>query len=339
MASVEGAQWELPARGRPIFLVGCPRSGTTLLQLMLHAHPRLAVPPENRYVLPIYLQRSEWGDLGDAENRSRLATRITGRGTGFRDFGLDKEAVRQRIVAGPPTLGSVLETVMLCFAEAHGAQRWCDKRPMYVRHVDVLRRMFPDAQFVHLVRDGRSAAASLARMPWFQGDLAQAIGTWRLAMEHARAARAALPADSWFDLSYEQLIVEPEAQLRRLCSYLGEGFDPVMLAPSAVRDSLIPSRKTWHANTAGPLLAERTQSWRHELSSRDIAFLEAVAGRELTRAGYQVGPARGGAEPLRVVRFEIAYRRRRRWYAREQARDAAASEARPIATLYRSASR
>lgn len=333
---VDGAQRGKSARDRPIFVVGCPRSGTTLLQLMLHAHPRLAVPPENRYVLPAYYRRADWGDLGEAENRRALAKVITGRGTGFRDFGLDRKAVQERIVAAPPTLGSVLETVMVCFAEAHGATRWCDKRPMYVRHVQILRRLFPDAQFVHLVRDGRSAAASLARMTWFSGDLAQAIGTWRLAMEHARAARDALPADTWFDLSYEQLITEPEAQLRRLCSFLAEDFDPVMLEPGAVRDTLVPDRKTWHANAGGPLLAERTQSWREELSAGDITFLEAVAGRELCRAGYPVGAARRRADPVRAARFEFAYRRRRWWYQREQARDAAAVDAFPIASLYRS---
>jgi hypothetical protein len=329
----------VPGSGRPIFVVGCPRSGTTLLQLMLHAHPRLAVPPENRYVLPAYFQRAEWGDLSKAGNRRKLAEVITGRGTGFRDFGLDRKAVRRRIVDSPPTLGSVLETVMLCFAEAHGATRWCDKRPMYVRHVDILRRLFPDAQFVHLVRDGRAAAASLARMSWFSGDLAQAIGTWRLAMEHARAAREVLPADTWFDLNYEGLITEPEAQLRRLCSFLGEDFDPRMLEPGAVRDRLVPDRKTWHANTAGPLLAARVDSWRFELSEADVAFLEAVAGRELRRAGYPVARHRVGVEPVRAARAELAYRRRRRWYLKEQALEAAAArvEPYPIATLYRSA--
>lgn len=339
MKGVDGASTGMPSHGRPIFVVGCPRSGTTLLQLMMHAHPRLAVPPENRYVLPAYFQRAEWGDLDEAANRRKLAEVITGRGTGFRDFGLDRKAVQRRIVASPPTLGSVLETVMVCFAEAHGAARWCDKRPMYVRHVDILRRLFPEAQFVHLVRDGRAAAASLARMSWFEGDLAQAIGTWRLAMEHARVAREALPADTWFDLSYERLITAPEAQLRRLCSFLGEEFDPVMLAPGAVRDTLVPERKTWHANTAGPLLAARTDSWRFELSEADITFLEALAGRELRLAGYSVAPRRAGIEPVRAVRAGLAYRRRRRWYLGEQARDAAAValEPYPLASRYRSA--
>src|SRR3954447_12921881 len=98
---------------RPLFVVGAPRSGTTLLQLMLHAHPRIAIPPENRFVLPAYYARHRFGDLRIKENRRQLARFITApRGTKFRDLGLDRRATRKAIKRGPPTAGSALGVVL-----------------------------------------------------------------------------------------------------------------------------------------------------------------------------------------------------------------------------------
>ena len=57
---------------RPIFVIGCPRSGTTMLQLMLHSHPRIAVPPETRFLVPGYYRRFFFGDLREQRNRRRL---------------------------------------------------------------------------------------------------------------------------------------------------------------------------------------------------------------------------------------------------------------------------
>ena len=89
---------------RPIFVLGCPRSGTTLLQLMLHSHPRIAVPAETRFVLTAYERRRAFGDLGEVANRRALAEWITtSRGTRFHDLRLPAAAVAQEIVAGPPT--------------------------------------------------------------------------------------------------------------------------------------------------------------------------------------------------------------------------------------------
>src|SRR3954470_21597612 len=95
---------------RPIFVVGCPRSGTTMLQLMLHAHPRIALPPENRFVLPAYQRRHRFGDLRDPQRRLRLARWITGTPQ-FGDLGLDSDRVVDAIVGAPPTLGSAIGTV------------------------------------------------------------------------------------------------------------------------------------------------------------------------------------------------------------------------------------
>ena len=153
---------------RPIVIVGCARSGTTLLQAMVHSHARLAMPPENRFVMPVYRNRATFGDLREAANRDAVADAVVARRAGkFADLRLDADAVRRRMHEVPPTIGSLLGAVLEAYARRFGRQRWGDKRPNYIKSLDDVLALFPDAQIVHMIRDGRDCVASLKRMPWW----------------------------------------------------------------------------------------------------------------------------------------------------------------------------
>src|SRR6266700_441874 len=203
---------------RPIFVLGCPRSGTTLLQLMLHAHPRIAIPPETRFVLTSYEGRNKFGDLrAEASRRALGRSIVTERQTLFYDLGLDAEEVLEEIVAGPPTLGSAIGIVFRAYARRFDKPRWGDKRPGYYQYIPALLRMFPDAQIVHLIRDGRDCVASLQTMPWFTQDFYAAVCTWVEAVDSGRRAARQLPAGTYFELRYEDLVADPAACLAALC--------------------------------------------------------------------------------------------------------------------------
>ncbi|MBV1848989.1 sulfotransferase family protein [Catellatospora tritici] len=273
---------------RPIFVVGCPRSGTTMLQLMLHAHPRIAIPPETRFVLKAYADRQRHGDLRDPANRRRLAEWITTGRTAFADLGLDPATTIEKIIAAGPTLGSALGTVFRAYAERFGKPRWGDKRPAYLNNLDVVRRLFPTAQIVNIVRDGRDCVASIRETPWYDKDICQAISDWARAMDSSARARRVLPADSYHELRYEQLVAEPEAVLTGLCAFLGEQYDPAMAEPARVAEVAVPSRKSWHRLTHEPVTSQRVGSWRERLQPWEIALCESVAGRQLAAQGYQL---------------------------------------------------
>ena len=212
---------------RPIFVLGCPRSGTTLLQLMLHAHPRIAIPPETRFVLTTYEARNTFGDLREESSRRALADSIVGqRQTLFYDLGLDADEVLEEIVAGPPTLGSAFGIVFRAYARRFDKPRWGDKRPAYYQYIPALLRMFPDAQIVHLIRDGRDCVASLQTMPWFNQDVYAAVCTWTEAIDSGRRAARRLPADAYFELRYEDLVADPAARLAELCQFSRRGLRP-----------------------------------------------------------------------------------------------------------------
>lgn len=301
---------------RPILVVGCPRSGTTLLQLMLHAHPRIAIPPENRFVLAAYERRRSFGDLTDEQNRRELARYIVdGKGTKFGDFGLDRDEMVERIATAPPTLGSALGAVLSAYSRKFDKPRWGDKRPSYVRYLPVLLRLFPDAQVINIVRDGRDCVASLLEMPWHPHGFYYTASQWVAAIDAGQRAARWLPADSYCQLRYEDLVASPEPQLRRLCDFLGEQYDPAMAEPDRMAAVAVPSKKRWHHRTHKPVTTERAGSWADRLEPWQISVCEAVFGDRLRALGYELAGAARPA-PEHRLRYERAAVHRRMEAAR-----------------------
>jgi hypothetical protein len=295
---------------RPVFVIGCPRSGTTMLQLMLHSHGRIAVPPETRFLIPAYFRRRLYGDMRDAENRRGLAEWIaTDKATKFAELRIDRAAYVRGAVEGPGSLGSVTGEAFRAYAERFGKPRWGDKRPSYVRHVDVLLRLFPDAQFVHLIRDGRDCVASLKEMPWFTLDVFHAIAIWSEAVDRGRRDAERLPSDSYYELRYEDLTTDPEAELIKLCGFLGEKFDPAMCEPRHAATVAVPARKVWHSNTHREVTRARVGSWATRLAPWEIALCEEVLGSRLQSHGYELtGGTRASVQHLLAYRKTVARR-------------------------------
>ncbi len=298
---------------RPIFVVGCPRSGTTLMQLMLHAHPRIAIPPETRFLLRSYDERSLFGDLNDPAERRKLGEWLT-RGNNFGDLGLDRAETIEDIVAAGPSLGSASAAIFQAYARKHGKPRWGDKRPAYLLSLDVVRWMFPDAQIVHIIRDGRDCVASMKEADWYRGHIDKGISAWVRGMAAAERAARDLPSDQFYELHYEDLVAEPEKELRKLCDFLGEEFAPEMTEPAKVAEFAVPERKVWHKLTHGEVTTSRIGTWRDRLSPEEIGLSERIMGRQLRRRGYEVT----GEYPVTVAR-QLRYAKRTAKKFRERA--------------------
>ncbi len=262
------------ASERPIFILGCPRSGMTLLRLMLRTHPRIAIAPETRFLLSAYEHRRAYGDLRELPNRRALAEWIVaGADTRFGELGLDPRTVASEIIDGPPTLGSAIGIALRAYARSLNRPRWGDMRPAYVQHIDELLRLFPDAQIVHVIRDGRDCVAALKRSPSWRMGTYHAIATWTQAIDAGRAASQRLPADSYVEIQYEHLVADPEASLRRLCEFLEEEYAPPM-AEQTEPASL--EWRSWSTSGAGP---RGLEEW-------ELNLCETVMTERLMSYGY-----------------------------------------------------
>jgi hypothetical protein len=296
---------------RPVFLVGFPRSGTTLLRLMLHSHPRIAMPHETAFLLEAYHERKRFGDLTQEANRRKVARFVVERTESrFHLLGLDAAAVTDRIVAAPPTLGSALAAVYTAYAERFGKPRWGDKRPAYVRWIDVLLQLFPNAQIINIVRDGRDPIASLLDMPWNKKDMYYWVAQWCAAVDAAARAEKRMPADSYCQVRYEDLVASPEPHLRRLCAFLGEAYDPAMAEPNRLAETIVPRSKSWHDRTRDPVTTARIGAWAKRLEPWQIQLCEAAMGKRLLALGYELTGA-GRPAPAHRLRYERAATRQR----------------------------
>lgn len=283
------------------------------MQIMLHAHPRIAIPPETRFLLKAYRERESFGDLRVTDNRRSLAEWIVGgKKTRFKDLGLSRREIVDEIVAGPPTLGSALGTVFRSYARRFDKPRWGDKRPAYYQNINAIMRLFPNAQIVQLIRDGRDCVGSLKQMPWYRHNSYHAISTWAEAIDYGRAAAARLGPDTFYQVRYESLIADPQRELTALCDFLGEEFDPAMCEPREVADVAVPKRKTWHENTHGAVTQTTAGTWGKRLTSWELQLCESVLGSRLRDNDYELSGAKPPPIKRRLRYAETAVKRRNR---------------------------
>ena len=281
------------------FVVGVGRSGTTLLRLMLDAHPELAIPPETHFA-PGLIERAHEGAGADALVDEIVGTRA------WADFGIQAERLRERVTAlGEGGAATVLRAFYGLCAEREGKPRWGDKTPIYVRSMRPIGGELPEARFVHLIRDGRDVVLSRRARGMGAGKpIADAADRWRRRIEEARRQARRLRG-RYLELRYEDLVADPESRLRGICQLIRLDYDPAMLGyheraagrlvelgdlPASGRRSerAGAERQASHALAAEPPTSARTGAWREEMSAAERAEFEAVAGDLLAELGYDV---------------------------------------------------
>jgi hypothetical protein len=169
-------------------------------------------------------------------------------------------------------------------AQGEGKARWGDKTPYYVMHIPKLLEWFPDAQIVHLIRDGRDVALSLfgRQHDFYVYNAYFAAEYWESYVEKGRALGSRLGADQYLELRYEDLITHPDATMRTLCAFLGEDFSAELFDVAAVDD---PGKTPL---VHKPLQADNAGKWRSKMSAAQIRAFESVSGKTLREFGYEL---------------------------------------------------
>lgn len=271
----------------PVVVLGVSRSGTTLLKEMLDRHPLLAIPTESYFIPQL------WDRHGPRPEREEILADL-GRIARVREWGVTPADVRRRLPA-EASFADVVGAVYRAYADARGKPRFGDKTPSYMQHLDLLERVFPGAQYVHIVRDGRDAASSflgMRRRPRFNWARPRGLGgfacQWAFEVRGARRFGATVALGRYLELRYEDLVAEAEARLRDVCAFLGLPFEPEMLA---YHTSVAPGSLRDHPRLAEPPTAG-VRDWRRELAPGDAERFEAIAGGLLAELGYERGHPR-----------------------------------------------
>ena len=202
----------------PIFVIGSPRSGTTLLRLILDSHPHISCGEETHFLRDLESVVGRNWDL--------VAT-----------YGLSREWWIEH-------LRGLYDTFQAEVLARDGKSRWAEKDPTYTLHLPFIEELFPSAVYIHLLRDGHDVVASF-RDRWGYKSAARAARTeWARYVHAARALGRRLPPARFLELRYEQLVTDPEAQGQRLFEFLGEPWDPSVLEFDP-RDHSATERYQW----------------------------------------------------------------------------------------------
>jgi len=239
----------------PTFLVGSERSGTTLLRLMLDHHPEIAFFHEFEFAVDLVGNDGRWPAMDDYYDHLSL-TRTAQQAHIEVDRQLSYPALvnsfleQKRQRAGKPIVGATVH-----------------------RHFERLGHLWPDARYIHLLRDPRDVGNSVIQMGW-AGNLWTAVDRW-LAAEHSwSTVVATLPERRFVEVRYEDLIAAPEKYLTRICAMMGVGFHPDMFSYADNSNYDMPD----------PNIAGR---WRKVLDDESVRLAEAKLGPLLASRGYE----------------------------------------------------
>lgn len=194
------------------------------------------------------------------------------------------------------TPGEFVDRLFTVYAQRHGAERWGDKKPIYAGYLPLLHRLLPEARFVHTVRDGRDAAMSMVEK-WgaeeWHTDLMFALKSWQRRVGRAKRDGAVLGADRFTQVRYEDLVADPELELRRLCSLFGEPFSPSMVSPQRLAAGEVWTSDVLHRRLHQAPNAAHARRWVREMPARDRVLAARTVGETLRAFGYDPAPRCG----------------------------------------------
>ncbi len=303
-ARLTGAADVKPHQRAP-FVVGVPRSGTTLIRLMLDSHPDLAIPAETHFIpRAVHLwQKLERAGVARDARVERCLDFITSHPR-WAPLDIEADALRSYVRGlRRPSAADMARAVHVVHARSRGKSRWGDKTPSYLIRMKQLDAVLPEARFVHVIRDGRDVALSLATVSWGPEDAREAAKMWRQRIQRARRQAVRLRPGSYMELRYEDLVEEPEPALRRIAAFAGLEWDEAMLAhheqgsermEAEAKEIVRPDgtvlaaeeRRRTHRMASEPLRSDRVGRWRSGMSATDVEAFERVAGPLLIELGY-----------------------------------------------------
>jgi hypothetical protein len=262
------------------------RSGTTLLGNIVDRHPEISIFVESFFIPRYYYAQVAFWPLSREGNRARLAQAIAhDERSVVNAVDVDERDVAQ---VTEPRLASVLDEVLSRWARDRGAPRWGDKTPGYLAKLPVLKRIFPDARFVHIYRDGRDvllSVRSLVRWTGWDTNAARVARDWERTLARARRWGARHP-DRYLEVQYEQLIGNPGPVVKQVAEFAGLDFDPVMLESTEEAD-LNPALATWEKVNA-TINPHNFAKWKTKMDPEDVATFEYLAGERLQEFGYSL---------------------------------------------------
>jgi hypothetical protein len=289
-----------------VFIVGCARSGTTLLQRLINAHDQIAITPESHWICRLFEQgrgvtpegmvTPELIPLVLEDLNPRFARLNIGQQELLRLLENDCAVPYASFVSG----------IFDLYGKAKGKELVGNKTPGFVRKIHTLQRLWPQARIVHLIRDGRDVCLSMINRPlnrvnrgplctWARDPVTTAGLWWEWNVKLGRQAGNSLDSRQYYEMRYELLVAQPGEECAALCAFLSLQYQEAMLrfhegrkktaSPSDAKHAWLPSAGDESEFQLRPITAG-LRDWRSQMSLDDVERFEAAAGGLLEELGY-----------------------------------------------------
>ncbi len=286
---------DIAANYDPVFIVGMNGSGTTMLLDCLNNHPMLYGFRGETRIIPYFISKTPaYGDLTNDNNFLKL----------WNDFRNDPIFVACNNGVAPDlpinwrnkerTIGAIIDGVFQFFASQDNKQRWCEKTPMSALHMTKIANVYPQAKFIHMIRDGRDCAVSFNRRWGYSSK--RTICRWKEVISKAQQQAKSL-SSHYLEVRYEDLTSKPELWMQRICNFLDVEYNEKVL---------YLSRNQAHSGSKQKRITENKSRWKSYYSDNTLVHLEKIAGKRLHSLGYTTSNPTGDSNPAKIVKAYLA---------------------------------
>jgi len=276
------------------FIIGRPRTGTTLLQSLFDAHPNVMIPWECQFVLnlyPAYGNINQWSQQQLISFYDDLVKQWQ-----FSSWNIDHEKLKTSLLVceGERTYREICQVVYLNYISLYPKQKVSiigDKNHGYTIYTERLRKIFPEARFIYVLRDYRDNFDSVKRVDFEVPIVSLVVYKWKYFFEKALAASKKYP-DSFFFIRYEDLATRPDLHFRKLCEfldipYLPEVFDFYKMKSRAEETYPTEVLEKHHKSLFNPINTSRLGLWKKSMNETQVRIADQVAGEYAELAGYE----------------------------------------------------
>lgn len=272
----------------PMFIICSPRSGSTLLRLLLNTHSKISIPPPGFMYAHFHTFMHTYGNLGKDENlRAFVDDVVEFHHSKVWSVTFTAEEILARVQER--NFRGVNTAVHECWAAHHDKVRWGEKSPRDIYWIGQILENYPNAQFLHIYRDGRDVAPDWAKNLDWPNNIYSTALEWKSHTNAVKPWREKLNDKQLMEIRYEDMVTDPTNKLTEICNFLGIEYEPEMLSyydsPEAGKWS---ASEACHAYVAQPITTDYIESWKKILEPDDISMLAGLIGPELRDLGYTV---------------------------------------------------
>ncbi len=269
-----------------VFIIGYPRSGTTLLRMILCNHPSIFIAYELLFLPYLIGKWPGYGNVSEYSNFRRMYEDVMAtyyfvekRSRGAKTISVEEWYERCQAF---DILSVLLPVIQYETGAPDTPGVWLgDKSPNYTTRVSAIKKAIPEARFIHIVRDVRDTALS-ARKAWNK-NIYRFVQRWADDIRDLQRALREIPADNLVEIRYEDLVKDPETTLTRIFTFLDLNYDPTMLKLQKPAENL--------GDTRGcvAVVSSNTEKYKSRLQAVEISRMESLCWDMLHCYGYQAG--------------------------------------------------